>query len=612
MLSHRKGVLLDGIGSELVRASTGGSRKTLSKWLGDLSNAINLGDVASTFTSGDATPSVLNNSKFITAGTTAITNFDDGVEGQTITIYRGASDIVITDNANIDPIIAGDITLSTARPSATFRLASSVWKQVEEAGAIATTFLPVAQALTLAASLTAAGLGTGDSPQFAGVNIGHASDTTITRVSAGKIAVEGDTIASWAAANTFSHTTGNTFNGRINIDPTFAVYDQYATVEAPLINFGAAALTVAASKQLDFLRADNAITVGSAGVAAFSTINFTSASGSHSTSNTYGLLHSITNAGPGTVKTLYGRAIGSGSSTGAIVGVVAAVTPGASTSLAAALQVSVNSTTKKADYGIWLSPTNATDTVDYAILIADGMIVNQAGLAMFADGAGSLAKLFNASGAATLIDLTSTGEGKFAAGVFPVTTDGAAVGSTSLMWSDVFLASGAIINFNDGNYTLTHSAGALTASNSFIAPNLYANSTTNGMTLSQAALTRNHAAGSFSLVAGTNAGNSIQLQTGGSTRLSVADSTVAVTGLLTVTSGLTTASGTAIPAGGSSNVSLKSTSTTDFGVFFGSGAPSLSAAKGSIYLRSDGSGVNDRMYVNTNGSTTWTAVVTVA
>jgi len=152
MLSHRKGVLLDGIGSELVRASTGGVRKTLSKWLGDLSNAINLGDVASTFTSGDATPSVLNNSKFITAGTTAITNFDDGVEGQTITVYRGASDISITDNATIDPIIAGDITLSTARPSATFRLASGVWKQVEEAGALSSAMAPVVQAATTASA----------------------------------------------------------------------------------------------------------------------------------------------------------------------------------------------------------------------------------------------------------------------------------------------------------------------------------------------------------------------------------------------------------------------------------------------------------------------------
>lgn len=34
MLSHRKGVLLDGIGAELVRSSAGGRRKTLSAWLG--------------------------------------------------------------------------------------------------------------------------------------------------------------------------------------------------------------------------------------------------------------------------------------------------------------------------------------------------------------------------------------------------------------------------------------------------------------------------------------------------------------------------------------------------------------------------------------------------
>ena len=38
------------------------------------------------------------------------------------------------------------------------------------------------------------GLGTSDSPQFAGVNVGHASDTTITRTAAGDIAVEGNAI----------------------------------------------------------------------------------------------------------------------------------------------------------------------------------------------------------------------------------------------------------------------------------------------------------------------------------------------------------------------------------------------------------------------------------
>lgn len=37
-------------------------------------------------------------------------------------------------------------------------------------------------------------IATGASPQFAGINLGHASDTTITRVSAGVIAVEGATV----------------------------------------------------------------------------------------------------------------------------------------------------------------------------------------------------------------------------------------------------------------------------------------------------------------------------------------------------------------------------------------------------------------------------------
>lgn len=41
---------------------------------------------------------------------------------------------------------------------------------------------------------TSLGVGTGDSPQFTAVNVGHATDTTITRVSAGVIAVEGSNV----------------------------------------------------------------------------------------------------------------------------------------------------------------------------------------------------------------------------------------------------------------------------------------------------------------------------------------------------------------------------------------------------------------------------------
>ena len=43
----------------------------------------------------------------------------------------------------------------------------------------------------------------------------------------------------------------------------------------------------------------------------------------------------------------------------------------------------------------------------------------------------------------------------------PVTSDGAALGSSSNMWSDLFLASGGSINFNNGDVVLTHSSNTL-------------------------------------------------------------------------------------------------------------------------------------------------------
>jgi len=43
----------------------------------------------------------------------------------------------------------------------------------------------------------------------------------------------------------------------------------------------------------------------------------------------------------------------------------------------------------------------------------------------------------------------------------PDANDGTALGTTTLMWSDLFLASGGVINFNNGNMTITHSAGNL-------------------------------------------------------------------------------------------------------------------------------------------------------
>ncbi len=70
--------------------------------------------------------------------------------------------------------------------------------------------------------------------------------------------------------------------------------------------------------------------------------------------------------------------------------------------------------------------------------------------------------------------------------------------------------------------------------------------------------------------------------------------------------------GEAIVAGGDLATGFFATSASQWGVFFGSGAPTITASKGSLYLRSDGTTTNNRMYVNTDGGTTWTAVTTVA
>lgn len=48
------------------------------------------------------------------------------------------------------------------------------------------------------------------------------------------------------------------------------------------------------------------------------------------------------------------------------------------------------------------------------------------------------------------------------ASLSPVTSDGSALGTGSLMWADLFLASGSVLNWNNGDCTLTHAADLLT------------------------------------------------------------------------------------------------------------------------------------------------------
>jgi hypothetical protein len=80
---------------------------------------------------------------------------------------------------------------------------------------------------------------------------------------------------------------------------------------------------------------------------------------------------------------------------------------------------------------------------------------------------------------------------------------------------------------------------------------------------------------------------------------------------LAATGNITADSASGLVAGGASAF-IATNVAAGMGIYVGSGAPTVAAAKGSLYLRSDGSGTGDRAYINTNGSTTWTALTTAA
>ena len=164
---------------------------------------------------------------------------------------------------------------------------------------------------------------------------------------------------------------------------------------------------------------------------------------------------------------------------------------------------------------------------------------------------------------------------------------GAATG-TSLVLSGLATVNGAFTSLGlDDNAT----AKALTLSGSGANSVTIANSATNP--------TIGTSAGSLAIscpvVVSPGTGNTFQI----------------LDGFLDVAGRAQVLSSIALPAGGGTGVVISAT-TSNIGIYFGSGAPTVSAAKGSLYLRSDGTTTNNRMYVNTDGGTTWTAVTTAA
>jgi hypothetical protein len=150
-------------------------------------------------------------------------------------------------------------------------------------------------------------------------------------------------------------------------------------------------------------------------------------------------------------------------------------------------------------------------------------------------------------------------------------------------------------------------AGLISATGNITGGNLITSAAVSAASVSASGnITGGNVLGGANVNATTHTGTTVSVSgniTGGNVLSSAVVSAVGAATIL---------SGTAVPAGGTTGAGYKFSSTANLGVFFGSGAPTLTAAQGSLYLRTDGSSTSTRMYVNTNGSTTWTAVTTAS
>lgn len=74
----------------------------------------------------------------------------------------------------------------------------------------------------------------------------------------------------------------------------------------------------------------------------------------------------------------------------------------------------------------------------------------------------NLMKITSSSTGAITLDAVGSGASfNFSDNVNPTTNDGASLGTTALQWSDIFLAEGGVINFDNGDLTLTQTGNTL-------------------------------------------------------------------------------------------------------------------------------------------------------
>ena len=149
----------------------------------------------------------------------------------------------------------------------------------------------------------------------------------------------------------------------------------------------------------------------------------------------------------------------------------------------------------------------------------------------------------------------------------PTTTDAVSLGTSSLNWSDLFLDSGAVINFDSGNVTLTHSSSTLTVSGNLSVGGDF--DVTGSLDFSDSNITN---IGSIALDTITNDGTDITLDSSGDIILDAAGDTIFLKDAGTTFGSLDNTSGNLIIKSGTTTAATFSGANVTLAGTVGSGA----------------------------------------
>jgi hypothetical protein len=152
---------------------------------------------------------------------------DVNIEGNII--YRaGGTDVPVTDGGTgASTLTDGGVLLGSGTGAITAMAVLADGEMIVGDG----TTDPVAESGTTLR--TSIGVGTGDSPQFTGIELGHASDTTLTRASSGVLAVEGVNVLLAAGNAVVSASAEGDGQGQIKINGVNVDTNELGTGDSP-------------------------------------------------------------------------------------------------------------------------------------------------------------------------------------------------------------------------------------------------------------------------------------------------------------------------------------------------------------------------------------------